>query len=136
MIRFDEGFVRYLPVPTSKVPPAEDIGTADDEEYFPFQVAMVFPFWAKIDTVRSFCSNPQDCSFSYDNRSAVLYQVYTDDSANGTDILDRANQEVRNNSEPKFSSFSASWVLVVTWLRLRPEEEFEGDVEEGIVSLP
>ena len=123
MIRFDEGFVRYLPIPTF------------DGESFPFDVPMLFPYWSKIDTVKSFCSDSQDCYFDYANRSTVFYQNYTEDmnTPNSTYILNKASQEVRNNSD--FSSFSASWVLVVTWLRLRPDEEFEEDnVEEETVS--
>lgn len=122
MIRFDEEFERYLPIPTF------------DGESFPFEVPMLFPYWSKIDKSKSFCSDSQDCYFDYANRSSVFYQVYTEDmnTSNAIYVLNRASQEVRNNSD--FSSFSASWVLVVTWLRLRPEEELEGDVEEETVS--
>ncbi|XP_078349351.1 mucin-like protein [Oculina patagonica] len=125
MIRFDDGFERYEPIATF------------DVNEFPFYIPMLFPYWAKIDIHGSFCSNslnpsdPLDCKFDYVNRSSVFYQFYTENSnsPNASYILDRANQEVRNN--PQFSSFSASSVLVVTWLRLRPEEEVEGDVQEG-----
>ena len=129
MVRFDEGIERYQPVATF-------------DEQFPFSVPMLFPYWSKIDIYGSFCSNssnPQDCFFDYVNRSAVFYQVYTEDSnePNASYILDRASQEVMSrNMSQLFSSFSASWVLVVTWLRLRPRQEFEGDIEEGIVSVP
>lgn len=122
MVRFDEGFERYLP-----------LATYDDD--FPYHVPMLAPFWSKIDIYGSFCSDSQlDCVFGEVNRSAVFYQEYTEDSPNASYILDRASQDVRNNSE--FSSFKASWVLVVTWVRLRPEEELDGDAEEGIVSPP
>ncbi|XP_078352119.1 mucin-like protein [Oculina patagonica] len=125
MIRFDDGFERYEPIATF------------DVNEFPFYIPMLFPYWAKIDIHGSFCfnslnpSDPLDCKFDYVNRSSVFYQFYTENSnsPNASYILDRANQEVRNN--PQFSSFSASSVLVVTWLRLRPEEEVEGDVQEG-----
>lgn len=129
MIRFDIEYVRYFPVPTF------------DVEKFPFEVPMLFPFWSKIDIYNSFCSNEQDCpsdDIDYENRSAVFYQVYREDNnaMNASYILDKASKDVRENSnDPEFQNFTASWVLVVTWLRLRPEEEAEGDAEEGVVSL-
>lgn len=129
MIRFDIEYVRYFPVPTF------------DVEEFPFEVPMLFPFWSKIDIYNSFCSNEQDCpsdDIDYENRSAVFYQVYREDNnaMNASYILDKASKDVRENSnDPEFQNFTASWVLVVTWLRLRPEEEAEGDAEEGVVSL-
>ena len=126
MIRFDIEYVRYFPVPTF------------DVEEFPFEVPMLFPFWSKIDIYDSFCSSEQDClsgDIDYKNRSAVFYQVYTEDN-NTSYIIDKASKDVRENSnDQKFQNFKASWVLVVTWLRLRPEEEAEGDAEEGVVSL-
>ena len=129
MIRFDIEYVRYFPVPTF------------DVEEFPFEVPMLFPFWSKIDIYDSFCSSKQDClsgDIDYENRSTVFYQVYTKDNnaMNASNILDKASEDVRENSNyQKFQNFKASWVLVVTWLRLRPEEEAEGDAEEGVVSL-
>ena len=129
MIRFDIEYVRYFPVPTF------------DVEEFPFEVPMLFPFWSKIDIYDSFCSSEQDCpsdDIDYENRSAVFYQVYREDNnaMNASYILDKASKDVRENSnDPEFQNFTASWVLVVTWLRLRPEEEAEGDAEEGVVSL-
>ena len=129
MIRFDIEYVRYFPVPTF------------DVEEFPFEVPMLFPFWSKIDIYDSFCSSEKDClsgDIDYENRSAVFYQVYTKDNnaMNASYILDKASKDVRENSnDPEFQNFTASWVLVVTWLRLRPEEEAEGDAEEGVVSL-
>ena len=129
MIRFDIEYVRYFPVPTF------------DVEEFPFEVPMLFPFWSKIDIYDSFCSSEQDClsgDIDYENRSAVFYQVYTEDNnaMNASYILDKASKDVRENSNgPEFQNFTASWVLVVTWLRLRPEEEAEDDAEEGVVSL-
>ena len=102
---------------------------------FDFTVPMVFPFWSLIDHEYSFCSSPEDCLFDYSNRSAVFYQVYTEGSnaPNASYILDRANQDVRNNSQ-SFDSFSATWVLVVTWLRLRPKVQSVEHVKEDIVS--
>ncbi|PFX16461.1 Sushi domain-containing protein 2, partial [Stylophora pistillata] len=127
MIRFDVGYARHFPVPTF------------DTEEFPFRVPMLFPFWSKIDLFDSFCSSEQDClsgNIDYENRSAVFYKVYMEDKGvmNASHILYKASKDVRENSDdPKFDSFTASWVLVVTWLRLRPEEELEGDAEEGVV---
>ena len=104
--------------------------------YFPFKKPLLFPFWSSIDNKHSFCSSAEDCSvLDYSNRSTVFYQVYTEGSIapNASYILDRAGQDVRNNTQ-SFSSFSATWVLVVTWLRLRPEVLSVGDVKENIVS--
>lgn len=123
MIRFDEALeLNSDPVPTW-------------DGDFPFKVSMLFPYWSSIDRLYSFCSSSDDCLFNYANRSAVFYQVYTEGSnaPNASDILDRASQDVKNNTQ-SFNSFSATWVLVVTWLRLRPEVESEEDVEEDTVS--
>lgn len=102
-----------------------------DTENFPFKVPMLFPYWSAIDREHSFCPSSQDCLFDYSNRSAVFYQVYTEGS-NASYTLERANQEVKNSTE--FSDFSATWVLVVTWLRLRPKVQSVEDVKEDIVS--
>lgn len=123
-IRFDEPFVlNFVPVPTWNI------------ERFPFNIAMFFPFWSVIDRDHSFCSSAQDCIVHYSNRSAVFYQVYTEGSnaPNASYILDRASQDVKNNTQ-EFGFFSASWVLVVTWLRLRPKVKSREDVKEDIVS--
>lgn len=123
-IRFDEPFVlNFVPVPTWNI------------ERFPFKIAMFFPFWSVIDRDHSFCSSAQDCIVHYSNRSAVFYQNYTEDSnaPNASYILDRASQDVRNNTQ-EFGFFSASWVLVVTWLRLRPKVKSREDVKESITN--
>ena len=123
MINFDSDRVWPRPVPTY------------DVEEFPFAFAMLTPFWSKIDYDQSFCSSSQDCGVNYVNRSVVYYQVYTQESQTqkATDILGKASAQVRNN-QPAFHDFSATWVLVVTWLRLRPEDLFGDGIEEGIVS--
>ena len=120
-IRFDKRFVQNIaPLPTW------------DTKNFPFTVPMLFPFWSVIDREYSFCSSAEDCQFDYPNRSAVFYQVYTEGS-NASYILERASEDVRNNTQ-EFGFFSASWVLVVTWLRLRPKVLSRKDVKEDIVS--
>ena len=104
--------------------------------HFPFTVPMLFPFWSSIDNKYSFCSSAEDCSvLDYSNRSTVFYQVYTEGSnaPNASYILNRANQDVRTNAQ-SFVSFSATWVLVVTWLRLRPKVQSVEDVKENTVS--
>ena len=95
---------------------------------------MLFTYWSLIDREHSFCSSAQDCLFHFTNRSAVFYQVYTKDS-NASDILDRARQDVRGHTQ-SFDFFSPTWVLVVTWLRLRPKVQSVEDVKEDIVSPP
>jgi len=125
MLKFDTGGELKQPIPTTKV----------DE--FNFEVPMLTPYWALIDRGNSFCSSPGNCPINNANRSAVFYQVYTEESQtpNATYILGNASEQVRNNpQEPnKFLDFSAKRVLVVTWLRLRPLG-FETGVEEEIVS--
>ena len=125
MIRFDDNLERIRPV-----------STFDSNFKFPYDVPMLFPYWSNIDRKYSFCSSPQNCFFDYANRSAVFYRNYTEDSnlPNASSILNRASQDVRTYAGSSFSYFSATWVLVVTWVRLRPEEIFEGDVKEGEVS--
>lgn len=123
-IRFDQALVlNSAPLPTW------------DTLKFRFTVPMLFPFWSVIDRDHSFCSSAEDCLFDYSNRSAVFCQVYKEGSnaSNASYILDRASQDVRNNTQ-SFSFFSATWVLVVTWLRLRPKVLSVRDVKEDIVS--
>ena len=106
---------------------------------FPFEIAMLTPYWSRVDYFESFCAGPEDCSsIHYVNRSVVYYQTYTKDSQTqmAAYILSNASEEVRNHTSEAFQGFSASWVLVVTWLRLRPEEEEEEEeeLEENLVS--
>ena len=121
MLSFDREIEIARPIPTYNT------------KEFPFAVPMLTPYWSKIDHDRSFCSSPGNCHFNYANRSIVFYQVYKDISLtqNTSYILGNASEEVRRNQPEAFGNFSAKWVLVVTWLRLRPDDT---EIEEGIVS--
>ena len=121
MLSFDIGIEFARPIPTYKT------------NEFPFASAMLTPYWSKIDHDLSFCSSPGDCHFNYANRSIVFYQVYTDDSSTQktTYILGNASEQVRSSQSEAFRNFTAKWVLVITWLRLRPDDT---GIEEGIVS--
>ncbi|CAH3024316.1 unnamed protein product [Porites evermanni] len=127
MIRFDAEFEMERPIPTY------------DVVNFPFDVPMLTPYWSRIDYFESFCAGPEDCtSIHYVNRSVVYYQTYTKDSQTqmAAYILGNASEEVRNHTRPSeaFQGFSASWVLVVTWLRLRPEDFFGDGIEEELTN--
>lgn len=125
MIRFDAEVMMERPIPTY------------DVSNFPFDVPMLTPYWSRVDYVESFCAGPEDCSnIHYANRSVVYYQTYTKDSQTqmAAYILRNASEEVRNHTSEAFQDFSASWVLVVTWLRLRPEDSFGDGIEEELVS--
>ena len=57
------------------------------------------------------------------NRSAVYVHEYSaaDPSPKAVEVIKRANRDVRvyGNSQ-HFARFSAKWVMVATWVRLRP----------------
>ena len=61
-------------------------------------VSVVAPFWADVDTEHS--------------GGQVFYQIY-DDPQNS--YIERATEDVRGHGGQEYSSFSAKWVLVVTW---------------------
>ncbi|XP_068712588.1 uncharacterized protein [Montipora foliosa] len=71
------------------------------------------PYWSNIDLVNSFVTGP----------SKVFYQIYSDSipGANTTLIMAMADV-MKLLSRPLPTNFSASWVLVVTWEKLRPRE--------------
>ena len=118
MLSFDTEIEFVRPVPTYKT------------NEFPFAFAMLTPYWSRIDHDLSFCSSPGNCHFNYANRSIVFYQAYKP-TQNASYILGNASEEVKRNQPEAFGNFSAKWVLVVTWLRLRPDDT---GIEEGIVS--
>ena len=89
-----------------------------EEEAFQINYAVLSPFWVKIDNSTSTFENVG----SY-NHSAVFYHVYTPGNQLCDDyVLGNATEDVRNLAQSAdFSRFTATWVLVVTWLRLRPQ---------------
>lgn len=74
---------------------------------------MLAPYWSYIDPVESFVTGP----------SKVFYQVYSDTIQGSNTTLTMATADVMKLlSRPLPTNFSATWVLVVTWEKLRPQE--------------
>ena len=125
MLRFDRGFEQRTPI-------SNFIATR-----FRYEIPMLFPYWSVIEREKSFCFGQGGCPFNHVNRSSVLYQTYTASSQtpSAAYVLGNASEQVRGyqlQGPGNFSTFVAKWVLVVTWLRLRPLEETPA---EGIVSI-
>lgn len=77
---------------------------------------LIAPYWSIVDVSSPFASNGTD-------RSVVYYHEYHLCNADNKtlQIIQRANSDVRRfQTNPSFPKFSASWVLVVTWVRLYP----------------
>ena len=76
--------------------------------------AIIAPFWARVD---------EDLAFKNGN-SKVYYQAYEQSSQGHPQkemILSLASQDVqRYTTEETFKNFTATWVLVVTWVKLCP----------------
>jgi len=76
--------------------------------------AIIAPFWARVN---------EDLAFKNGN-SKVYYQAYEQSSQGHPQkekILSLASQHVRRyTTEEKFKNFTATWVLVVTWVNLCP----------------
>ena len=83
-------------------------------------MAIIAPFWATTDQYFAFKAG----------RSKVSYQVYKQTMQNNvqtTDMLDMASQHVRlYDKSGKFANFNATWVLVVTWVKLCPYVYYPG----------
>lgn len=86
------------------------------------KTAIIAPFWALTDV---------EDAFVVHNISKVFYQVYDSSDATAKKILNQATFDVKTfhldvkklyvgqlNRKPK--NFIAKWVLVVTWVNLRP----------------
>ena len=77
---------------------------------------LIAPYWSMVDVRSPFDKNSV-------NRSMVYYQEYHACNANNKtiQIINRVNSDVRTfQTNPSIANFSASWVLVVTWVRLYP----------------
>ena len=75
---------------------------------------VIAPYWSIVDVSSPFAGNSP-------NRSIVYYHEYHLCNADNKTlhIIQRANSDVRRfQTNPSFPKFSASWVLVVTWVRL------------------
>ena len=72
---------------------------------------MIAPYWTRTDLGRSFINGP----------SKVFYHIYT--GPNDAEILKNATSDVlqseSGSSLPEGKTFNATWVLVVTWVKLR-----------------
>ena len=77
-------------------------------------MTIIAPFWALTDQYVAFRAG----------HSKVYYHVYEETnkkSPQTSDVLTMASQHVRRYDKiGKFSSFSVTWVLVVTWEKLCP----------------
>ena len=74
---------------------------------------MLAPYWSRIDRRVSFTNGP----------SKVFYHVYSNSTLGSNITLMKATNDVyRLLSRPLPTKFEASWVLVVTWEKLRPWE--------------
>ncbi|XP_078349239.1 mucin-like protein [Oculina patagonica] len=73
--------------------------------------AMLAPYWCNIDFGSSFVNGP----------SKVFYHVYSDSIPSSNTTLSKATEDVMKLfRRPLATNFTASWVLVVTWEKLRP----------------
>ena len=74
---------------------------------------MLAPYWSNVDCRSSFING----------RSKVFYHVYSDSQAGSHVTLSEASADVKKlHNRPFARDFNASWVLVVTWEKLRPRE--------------
>ena len=81
------------------------------QRYWLRYYAMLAPYWSMVDCHSSFINGP----------SKVFYHVYCDTKSGSNAVLIKATNDVtRLYPRPLPTKFKASWVLVVTWLKLRP----------------
>ena len=74
---------------------------------------MLAPYWSNVDCHSSFING----------LSKVFYHVYSDSQAGSNVTLSEASADVKKlHNRPFAKNFNASWVLVVTWEKLRPRE--------------
>ena len=73
---------------------------------------MLAPYWSLTDT--------QD-SFEKNGVSKVYYHIYSDSEPSSVSMLNMATSDVKTlYSQPLPTEFKASWMLVITWVNLRP----------------
>ena len=74
--------------------------------------AMLAPYWSLTDTHHSFVNH---------GVSKVYYHIYSDSEPSSSQMLNTATSDVKNLlSKPLPTDFKASWMLVTTWVNLRP----------------
>ena len=77
---------------------------------------VIAPYWAKI--------SHDAFKIAGKNASMVYYHVYRKDAISTNrekEIFNRANSDVqRYQTNPRIPLFEASWILVVTWVRIYP----------------
>ena len=71
--------------------------------------ACLAPYWSFVDL-----------DYFETEESKVFYRKYTDQDNNFRDIFPNAKEY--GNKILKLSNYSPSWVMVVTWLNLKPKE--------------
>ena len=73
---------------------------------------MLAPYWSQVDDVTSFSNGP----------SKVFYHMFSESEPGSNTTLREATADViKLISRPLPTKFNASWVLVVTWVNLRPK---------------
>ena len=92
-------------------------GTRNEDGIYRFQNSYVIaPYWAYI--------NHNAFRVAGNRASAVYYHVYRKDAISTNherEIFNRANSDVqRYQTNPRIPLFDASWILVVTWVRIYP----------------
>ena len=118
--------------------------------------AMIAPYWALTDTYWSFKRrdfyrfqyyySPSEGRYTYTwtfhrvdpNRwSSVYYQVYDTYSQEpkAENMLAKASEDIRKyHGQAGFADFEATWVLVVTWVKLYPLDWYYYDRKQDIYS--
>ena len=87
-------------------------------------------YWAKTDTTWAYKRQPYigpdgaNIPVDPNKWSTVFYHTYyqfeDDYNSQTEDVLTRASEDVRNYAGGAFSAFQATYVVVVTWVRLYP----------------
>ena len=86
--------------------------------------AILAPYWSKTNV---------DSSFN--KISKVYYHVYSKDDSNSAAVLKRATSDVKRFlTNPLPTNFKATWLIVVTWMNLKPAPEDKNEHWDSLVS--
>ena len=86
--------------------------------------AILAPYWSKTNVDSSFNAI-----------SKVYYHVYSKDDSNSSALLKRATSDVKRFlTNPLPTNFKASWLIVVTWMNLKPAPEDKNEHWDSLVS--
>lgn len=88
--------------------------------------AILAPYWGKTNV---------DSSFNATSSHQVYYHVYSKDDSNSSVVLKRATSDVKRFlTNPLPTNFKASWLIVVTWMNLKPAPEDKNEYWDSLVS--